>query len=200
MSRFADALAAHPAPAALGDVSLRYEPSMLIGETPKPRRSLRPVAAWLGGVIALLAAGGVLLARGSEALIAGLALIGALLLAGGVWLERLERRRRGFVANFATTSLRLDFVTPVAGHARTLIVPFDAVRGVQQLTQADGAKCLIVEFVHEGQRLQEVLVAHITAGQGVEAERLERVLRGAFGLGEAPADSPAFDPEASSFG
>ena len=36
-------------------------------------------------------------------------------------------------------------------------------------------------------QLQEALVAFITAAQQVEAERLQRVLHGAFGLGPVPA-------------
>lgn len=199
MARFADVLATHQAPAAVGDVSLRYEPSMLIGETAAPRRSIRPTFTWTLGVSSLLLGVGVLLGDAAVGLGVGLVLGGGALLGAAAWLERLEKRRRRFVANFATNSLRLDFATPVAGYARTLVVPFDAVKALALVEQEDGARCLLVDFTVGPATLREVLVAFIPASQDAEAERLERVLRGAFGLGEPPKDSPLFDQEASTF-
>lgn len=199
MARFADALATHQAPAAVGDVSLRYEPSMLIGETAAPRRSIRPTFTWTLGVSSLLLGVGVLLGDAAVGLGVGLVLGGGALLGAAAWLERLEKRRRRFVANFATNSLRLDFATPVAGYARTLVVPFDAVKALALVEQEDGARCLLVDFAVGPSTLREVLVAFIPTSQDAEAERLERVLRGAFGLGTPPKDSPLFDQEASTF-
>lgn len=199
MARFADALETHQAPAVLGDVSLRYEPSMLIGETAAPPRTVRPIATWTGGLSALLLGAGLLLTAAPFALSAGLIVAGGALIGAGVWLERLERRRRRFVANFATNSLRLDFATPVAGYARTLVVPFDAVKALALVDQEDGSRCLLVDFTVGATTLREVLVAFIPRAQDVEAERVERVLRGAFGLGSPPKDSPLFDQEASTF-
>lgn len=191
MSRFADALQSNPAPRALGDVALRYEPSMLIGETAKGKPGWRSSVAWLTGVSFLLFALGALV-LGLELLVFGpLLLCGAGGLGAAVWLERFEKRRRRFVANFGTVSLRLDFTSAIAGHPRTIVLPFDDVKAVGLLEQSDRAACLCVDFVRDGQRLREVLVAHIPEAQLTDAERLARVLEGAFGLGARPDDAPA---------
>jgi len=195
MSRFETALAEHPAPRALGDVVLRYEPSMLIGQTPLPLRSWRPSVAWLLGVSALVCALAAFLLRTELGLIILLLIAGAFGLSSGVYLEQLDRRRRAFVANFGTNSLRLDFVTPIAGRPRTLVVHFDGVRELALLEQADGAQCLTVDVLPApGARalIREVLVAHIPEAQREDAQRLKRVLEGAFGLGAPPGDSPYF--------
>lgn len=192
MARFSDALESNPAPRALGDVALRYEPSMLIGETARRKATWRSSVAWVAGFSLLLFSAGALILQGD------LWLIGPLVLAGGVsigfaaWLERFEKRQRRFVANFGTVSLRLDFTSPIAGQPRTLVVPFDSVRAVALERQFDGASCLCVDFERGGGLLREVLVAHIPAAQLTAAERLERVLQGAFGLGTPPSDSPIF--------
>lgn len=196
MPRFADTLAAHPAPTRLGDIALRYEPSMLIGETPKVPASLWPTVVWLGGISSLVIAVGLLLVNAPIAPIVIVAALGAVGIAANVWLERVDKRQRRFVANFATNSLRLDFVTPFAGRPRTLVVPFDSVKGLQLLEQGDGLLCLTVDFVPlvgRAEVLREVLAAFIPDAQREDAERLERVLTGAFGLGEIPEDSPFHD-------
>lgn len=193
MSRFADALAAHPAPSRLGDISLRFEPSMLIGETPQAPRSLAPTVVWLVGIASLVVAVGLLLVNAPIAPIVIMAALGAAGVAANVWLERIDKRQRRFVANFATNSLRLDFVTPFAGRPRTLVVPFDSVKDLQRVEQGDGFWCLTVDFVPlvgKPQVLREVLVAFIPESERDDAERLERVLAGAFGLGDVPEDSP----------
>ncbi|GMU60806.1 MAG: hypothetical protein AMXMBFR34_25690 [Myxococcaceae bacterium] len=199
MARFADSLAAHPAPTRLGDITLRYEPSMLIGETPHVPRSLWPTAAWLGGVSALVVALGLLLASAPIPAIVACAVLGALGLWATVWLDRIDRRQRRFVANFATNSLRLDFVTPFIGRPRTLVVTFGAVKDVSLREQGEGRSCLTVDFVPltgKAEVLREVLAAFISEEQREDAERLQRVLEGAFGLGEVPEDSPFLDEEA----
>lgn len=194
MARFADVLRDHPAPRQLGDVTLRFEPSMLIGETPKGERTWRPTAAWIAGISALLFALGLFLLRTPLEPIVGLVTAGAVAFAAAVWLERVDRRRRCFVANFATNSLRLDFVTPFVGKPTTLVVSFDAVRAVSLMKQGDGAQVLTVDFVEPGGKnvLREVLAAFIPAAQEDDALRVARLLEGAFGLGTPPADSPYF--------
>lgn len=196
MPGFESALAANPAPRRLGDITLTYESSMLIGET-RRRRTIRPTVAGALGLSALAGALGAFVASASPAPAMALTAVGALSLVAATWLKVVERRTRRFVVNFGTTSLRLDFVTPFAGRPRTLVVHFDAVRSVDLLEQQDGAHCLTVDFVlsvglHEV--LREVLVAFIVPGEIEEADRLRRVLTGAFGLGAAPHDSPALEP------
>jgi predicted outer membrane lipoprotein len=192
MARFADALESNPAPRLLGDVTLRYEPSMLIGETARGKAGWRSSAVWVVGVALLLFLVGGLILQWDLSLLVGLLVCAAAAIGLAVWLERLEKRQRRFVANFGTVSLRLDFTSPIAGKARTLVVPFDGVKAAALLRQVDGASCLCVDFALEGELLREVLVAHIPEAQLADAERLERVLRGAFGLGAVPADSPIF--------
>jgi hypothetical protein len=194
MARFSEVLESNPAPATVGDVVLRYEPSMLIGETPKPRTTLKPTGAWVIGLALLLSAGGYVVLSNELAPPIALAIGGALFVAAASWLERLEKRQRRFVANFATNSLRLDFSSPIAGYPRTLVIPFDDVQAVDVLEQADGALCLVVDFALHGRVLREVLAAYVPVDHRAALERVQRVLSGAFGLGQAPADSPAFDP------
>jgi hypothetical protein len=183
---FARALEDNPAPSSLGDVRLRYAPSMLVGETPPGRRTWRPlVLALLGMTLVASAIASLAAARALESTL-GLGLGAAAALWASSWRERLERRHRAFVVNFATTSLRLDFSSPIAGRPRTLVVPFDAVTAVEALEQADGAWCLTVDFTHRGDALREVLVAHVPAVDAAALRRLSRVLEGAFGLGSPP--------------
>lgn len=195
MASFADVLESNPAPKALGDVTLRYEPSMLIGETAKTRATWRSSLLWAGGFSLLLFSVGALMLQWDTSSVLVLLAGGAVAIAGAVRLERLEKRQRRFVANFGTVSLRLDFTSPIAGQPRTMVVPFDAVRAAELLPQADGATCLCVDFEKDRALLREVLVAHIPESQRAEAERLERVLRGAFGLGSPPLppEPPAAD-------
>jgi hypothetical protein len=195
MARFADALESNPAPKALGDVTLRYEPSMLIGETPRGKPTWRSSATWVAGLACLLFAAGALILQWDVWVVGLLLGLGAAAIGGAAFLERFEKRQRRFVANFATVSLRLDFNSTIAGQPRTIIVPFDAVRAAELVRQVDGASCLCVDFELDGALLREVLVAYISDAQLEDAERLERVLKGAFGLGEPPADSPFFGTE-----
>jgi hypothetical protein len=195
VNEFSRALQANPAPSALGDVRLRYAPSMLIGETEAGRRSWRPWAlSLLGGALIALAVGSLVSSSRLEA-VAALAMGGAWAFWASVRLSRLERQRRAFVVNFATTTLRLDFSSPIAGQPRTLVVPFEAVKAVTLLDQADGAQCLTVDVERDGARLCEVLVAHVTPGQREAAGRLRRVLEGAFGLGLVPPTSPYLETQ-----
>ena len=199
VSTFRQALESHPAPKRLGDVALRFEPSMLVGETPLPPRSLKPTIAWLVGVSAALFAVMTLTRGDAIAVPTLLAVLAGLGLALAVWLERVDRRRRAFIVNFATTSLRLDFVTPIAGQPKTIIVHFDRVRALGFYRQADARLCLTVDFTLSDSApesiFREVMVGSIAEEELENAHRLHRVLKGAFGLGEAPADSPLFEKD-----
>jgi len=194
VARFEDALAQNPAPRRLGDVVLHYDASMLVGEARRAPRSMWPTLSWTFGVSGLVAAIGAF-AFGAPVALGGLfTVLGAVGLAGATWLEVRERRTRRFVVNFATTSLRLDFVTPFVGRPRTLVVSFDAVRSVELFEQGDGRRCLTVDFVPQvgsSELLREVLAAFIGPEELEQARRLQRVLKGAFGLGAPPHDSPA---------
>lgn len=198
MSDFRQALAQNPAPTRVGDVALRYEPSMLVGEAALTPSAWPVALAWTGGGLLVLGLG-VLLA-GPLWAVSGLLGLAAALLVASVWRRQRERRRRGFVVNFATTQLRLEVPTPLAGHPRTQLVPFDDVRAVGLVEQADGLGCLTVDYTGAGGALvKEALVTAIAANERGAAERLARVLEGAFGLGSIPPGSP-YDPTLSPAG
>lgn len=189
MSGFAQALVDNPVARTIGDVSLRYEPSMMVGETAPVSSSWRPVVLlWAG--FALIVGGLVMLLFAGQGLAAFLIGSGGLAVGASTWLERREKRKRGFVVNFATLRLRLDFVTPISGKPRTLLVPFDDVKAVDLRDQADGARCLTVDFLDEEAVFREVLIAFIPSSQAEAAQRFTRLLEGAFGLGAIPPDSP----------
>ncbi len=162
---------------------------MLVGETEKLRRTFVPTVVWLGGISALLFAIAAIFIVESGWVSALLLAAGAAFLFGTVRLERHEKRQRRFVANFATYSLRLDFTSPIAGQPRTIVVPFDSVKAVTLLEQG----ILTVDVELDDRVFREALVAFIKEEELEDAHRLERVLRGAFGLGEIPADSPIYE-------
>lgn len=193
-SRFETALERNTAPQRLGDVSLRYDTSLLIGEADRPKRSNVP--QWLRGSSYGLLAVAALASLGTiETWKIGLGVLPAAgLYALAYLLERREVRQRRFVLNFASNSLRLDFSTPFAFRARTLLVHFDGVKAVQLFEQGDGRMALTVDFLSapgSETLLREVLVAHVSDAQLEQVVRLQRLLQGAFGLG-AP-DVPAAD-------
>ena len=194
---FEHALEQNPAPRRLGDVTLRFEPSMLIGETRSALRSAWPTVCSGAGIVCVVLAIAALAFLPEVEIAMTLAVFAAVAFSAGVLLERLDRRRRAFVANFATTSLRLDFVTPIVGHPKTVIVHFDGVRALGFYEQGDGRQVLTVDFVPtstSSEVLREVLIASISEAEHDDARRLYRVLCGAFGLGDVPADSTWVEP------
>jgi hypothetical protein len=195
-SRFQQALTKRPAIDRLGDVAIRYDSSMLIGEADRLKRGWAPVmglcVAAAGGtsLIAAAVSGGSLswLSFSVASVVAGLG--------GAAWLDQRERRQRRFVLNFESYALRLDFSTPIAGRARTLVLDFDRVKSLELREQGDGQLCLTVDFEparESPQVLREVLVANVPAGAREELERLQRLLHDAFDLDRqnSPVDVPA---------
>src|SRR4051812_1873980 len=187
--RFEQALAQNPAPKRLGDVTLRYDASLLIGEAERVPRGWLFILVLLAGVAGALATLAALLVGGQTVAIltAGAATAGAF--GFGAVLDQRARRQRRFVLNFETTSLRLDFSTPFAQRPRTLVVHFDGVRDCALYAQGDRQMVLTVDFVTAAssqQLLREVLVANIPLAEEEAAQRLQRVLTGAFGLGKKP--------------
>jgi hypothetical protein len=183
----------------LGDVSLRYEPSMLIGETARPTRSWQTTLAWAAGFSALVVTLGLFLVNAPFAALVVVTAFSAGALLYANFLAERDRRRRAFIVNFETYSLRLDFTTPFAGRPKTMVVHFDGVRGVELLEQGGGLFCLTVDFVPApgaSTVLREALAANIPGAQKDDAERLQRVLQGAFGLGAPPPveDGPPPEP------
>lgn len=187
--RFEEALAQNPAPARLGDVRLRYETSLLIGEAdPTVRGPLFTAVLSVGSAFGMSALGALVL--DAPDVVAGLLALAT----GGsffaaVQLDQRARRQRRFVLNFATTSLRLDFSTPIANQPRTIVTHFDGVRDCALVTQGDGQIAITADFVTSAssqQVLREVLVANIPLADEETAVRLHRMLSAAFGLGARP--------------
>jgi hypothetical protein len=195
LSRFERALENNPAMGRLGDVTVRYEPSLLIGEADKLKPGWTSVAALCVGAGA---ATSLLVAALTESGISWLAASVAVMVAGfggAALIRQRETRQRRFVLNFGTYALRLDFSTPIAGKPRTLVLHFDLVRALDVREQADGQLCLTVDFlVSEGseQLLREVLVANVPARAREELERLQRLLHDAFDLDRQ--NSPVGEP------
>lgn len=183
MSAFRDALAAHPWPRVLGDVQLRFDALMLVGETAQPRRTRAGQGLWTLAM-ALLVAAVVANVAGAPAWLLAAVLVAA---SAGFFValrtERLSRAQRRFVCNYATHQLRLDFHSPIAGRPRTLWVPFEDVVAVAVSPQAGGGACLLVDFRLGGALLREVLVADAQEDALEVLHRLRAHLAAAIGLG-----------------
>lgn len=186
--KFSEALEQTPIPRRVGDVRLRYEPSLLIGEA-RRRTALLPslavgvgVACAIGCVLALLlppSAGPTL----PLALV--LALSAGLLTGLGMLLEARARAVRRFVLNFATESLRLERPSRAHGRPQTWVVHFDGVREVSVTARQDGTYALHVEYVPtpDAQETRvEVLVDRVPPAEVDTLRRVWRLLRNSFGL------------------
>lgn len=179
---FEQALEANPAPRSVGDVRLRYEESLLIGET-RPHSSLLAPALLVAGIGSALAALAALLVTGQIAGAAILAGGGGLLVAGSAYLDQRARGVRRFILNFATESLRLESPRRLGAGARTHIVPFDAVKDVTVDPAEGGRFSLRVRFELPGKvPPPELLVDGAPPGEVEELRRLWKTLRAAFGL------------------
>src|SRR5439155_19373985 len=108
-----------------------------------------------------------------------------------IYGEQRARRRRTFVLNFASQTLRLDFTTAIRGMPRTMQVPFDQVTDLGVLEQPDGKAALVVDFSPTpDQTLREVLIAHVGVDEIDALDRVFRLLKGAFGLPRPEGDTP----------
>jgi hypothetical protein len=193
MGTFAQALETQKIPRNLGDVLLRYEPALLIGEAKTQHKMWTPGVALIVGIGSAVAALALLLFNAPNEWTALLLAFTAAGLFGSFYFSQLEKRRRAFVLNFRDNTLRLDFVTPFAGHPQTMIVPFDEVKAVGLERIADGSHVITVDFARAGQLLRDALIVQISLVETTSAEKFKATLEAAFGLGEIPADSPLHD-------
>jgi hypothetical protein len=118
--------------------------------------------------------------------------LSALSVATASYFETRGRRRR-FVLNFSTYTLRLDFSTPFRGMPQSFEIPFQDVVSLEVLEQQNGLKALVLEFRKGERRLREVLAADISARDEWALSRLLKVLENAFLLNETPTVSPMSD-------
>jgi hypothetical protein len=193
--KFSEVLEQSPMPRRVGDVRLRYEPSLLIGEA-RRRPGLLPTlalavgaACGLGAVVALLLPAS---AGPTEALALTLGVGCVLMLGMGVALEARARAVRRFVLNFATESLRLERPSRARGRPQTWVVHFDCVREVEVVSRPDGSYALRVEYAPEPgspETRVEVLVNGARPEEIDTLRRVWRLLRNSFGLRapQAPA-------------
>lgn len=193
---FIDALEGNRIPLAVGDVRLRYEPSLLIGERRRRRSGVLPDALWtLGAIFGVLTAAVLLVPNSLPSTLLGAgcaAVCGALVLAG-MWAEGRRRARRGFVLNFGTESLRVD-LPPARGRRTPVswVVKFDAVRDVRVVERGRRRFGLSVRFDDptkpgKGAEREELLVDAVAPGEIDDLRRLWRVLYNAFGLRGGPS-------------
>jgi hypothetical protein len=186
---FAQVLEAQQPPRNLGDVTLRYEPSLLIGEAKAQTKSRWPFVFLVFALAFSLMTLAFFVVRVSTEWMGAGAALSALMFLARFLMDEREKRRRAFVLNFRDNTLRLDFVTPFNGQPRTLIVDFDDVKAVNLEDNAIGC-WLTIDFLREGRLLRDVLVTSIRPEDRGSAERFLQTLSAAFGLGEIPSESP----------
>jgi hypothetical protein len=187
-STFAAALSQVQFPAAVGDITLRYETSLFIGETRPKRATWWPIMALSGGLFfAVLVLVGTALRQRSPVLLVCVAAT-AMCFGAHTWLRRHQRERRRFVLNFAMGTLRLDFASSLLLSPKTVVVPFDRVVALERLQVDEEQQALVLELKElsgQSQHFREVLVASVPSDEYHKLDTLEVFLRNAFGLGYA---------------
>jgi|CXWL01.1.fsa_nt_gi hypothetical protein len=182
MTGFADALAAQTMPKSLGDVQLRIDSPLLIGEAQKPPlHLLRQISFWSLGVVGTGAALGSVVLGAATPLAMTLTLLAVGFFAVAILLDRHAHRRRAFVIDFNEKTLRLDFSTPLTGMARTWVGRFEQVKALGLLTLPNGQAVLTID-IDAPKPFREVLVAALPPSQLEAVQALERLLINAFGL------------------
>ncbi len=182
-------------PRRVGDVRLRYEPSLLIGEARRRHALLPTLALGMAGACGFGAVLSLLLPAADspgEALALLLGVCSVLLLGLGLVLDARARAVRRFVLNFATESLRLERPSRARGRPRTWVVHFDSVREVEVVSRPDGRYALRVEYAPEPGSQETRVEVLINGAHPDEIDTLRRVwrlLRNSFGLRapQAPA-------------
>ncbi len=193
---FERALAQNPPPSGrVGDISLRYDPPVLVGETRRApgRARLLPEVALLGalgsglgavGALVTGAGGGVgALGGGGTGMAAVLAACGGALLLLSQRLDRRARDQRRFVLHFGTETLRVDTPRGLRG-ASTRSVPFDAVVDLYVLVDDAGRHALWAEVAvdEDAPPRAVLLVDGVPEAESDALRRLWTTLRSAFGL------------------
>ncbi len=184
--KFRDSLKENPAPTRLGDVRLRYDGDLLVGETPRPAASVRPTAfATIGFSCAVIAGLFVLLpeSAGGTALAVVFGVAAATLLMLSTYGEQRARARRSFALNFVTETLRVDRPSQVRAAPETVLVNFDDVTAVGITGSRQGGAALWVDF----KAGRELLVDAIQESEAENLVRVHRILERAFGIKPEPS-------------
>ena len=178
---FEDSLQSQRPPARVGEVRLSFEGSFFLGQADHPRDTHAAELLNLGAVAGGVSALAVLLADGSSLAAALLALAAGALGLCAIVFRRRVRARRAFSLNFATESLRVDFLEGRLARPRTEIVPFDAVEAVE-IVPAAGRHRLEVIYRTDRGRVRRALIEHARPDEVEALRRLWRLLRNGFGL------------------
>lgn len=191
--KFAETLDAKQPILRLGRYRLRFDTHMLVAEHVPPLDWLRfaPELALITFAACAITTG-VLLASPSEdaaraALPVGLLAIVSALVA--VRLEIRKRRRRAFVLNYATRTLRLDDTTRLFGTTRTRLIPFADIAEAGVTRAERGGYAFEVELKPVAEKEPprvEVLVSGIPDGELDALFRFSEMARAAFGLEVPP--------------
>jgi len=180
-SRFGTALERAPMPRRVGDVRLRHDGELLIGEkvSPLDRASLLPDLILLAGAAAGLLSLARLIApslrTGSLWGTGGAALLAAVATLAGLRLGGLLRGRRGFVVNFDRHLVRVDRPHGLRIRSATTRVPFEEIREVRVEERRTGCWALVIE----AGGLPHLLVDGARASERAPLERLRGMLAAA---------------------
>ncbi len=189
---FEEALRENLPVTAVGDLRLRYDGPMLVGELAPGAAGARLPASLADGLgVAALSAALIsvvlLLATPWVGLAAAFALCFAALLYGSAAVRGRQRARRRFVLNFADETLRLERPARGLGAPLTRVVSFDEVLGLVLERRPQGALGLEVEVQREGAEPESFpLVQQAGAGDEDALRSLARMLHHAFGLRGEP--------------
>ena len=190
---FAQSLAGQRMPSRLGDVALRLDSPLLIGETRKPPLHLvRDISFWSLGSTGMVAALASVTLGASTPWAMGLTLMAVAFFTVAILMDRYAHRRRAFVLDFEKKTLRLDFSTPLTGMPRTWVGAFEQVKGLGLLSLPSGQSALTVD-VDAPPLFREVLVAGLQVNELLPAQTLQRLLTSAFGLESVAA--PSFEAQ-----
>ncbi|HYV49855.1 MAG TPA: hypothetical protein VFA20_33600 [Myxococcaceae bacterium] len=178
-------------PRRLGDVRLRFDAELLIGECVPPLdvAALLPDALLLSGLAAGVVAAATVIAPGLRSMsvwgtMGATAACAAAILAG-LKLRGRRRWRRGFVVNFDQHLVRVDQPRGLRTLSETTSLPFREVESLQVVDRGPG-RCAL-ELSARGRRF--VLVDGVADDKREQLHTLRRLLQAAVG--------PALSPPAS---
>jgi hypothetical protein len=198
--KFSEALASRKPIPRLGDIRLRFDTDMLVGER-VPRPGWGRYTAELALVIALgFGAVCVLVALAPEAPTGAsipLGILSGLCGLAGLRLEIAKRSRRGFLLHFANRTLRIERPSRWTGQTSTLLVPFAEIREAGVTQDRDGRYALEVELAPGSKNAParvEVLIPSVAPTELEDLFRVADLTRAAVGLEPPP---PSGDPGSS---
>ncbi|HVE82413.1 MAG TPA: hypothetical protein VND93_06185 [Myxococcales bacterium] len=182
-TRFDAALDREPVARRLGDVRLRYDAELLIGERVPSldAPALIPDALVLTGMAAAVVALCSLVIPGLSGGLWGTlaaAAISAAATVAGLRMGGLRRGRRGFAVNFDQHVIRIDRPGGLRIRTATTLVPFAEVTAVLLLERGPGQSALAVA----ARDRPWVLVDAVPDQDRAQLERLRRMLEAAVGL------------------